>query len=142
MDQRAYVYAHLAGAVGGQAPLQVFDRLYFSELVYGPVWRGKCAFDIQEQEYIKRILLALKCPLIMCLPKYDVVQKNVMETKQMDEVSSTISKVWERYLLVLNSPDWRWRHYDYTHDNQHHQMSNIRIHIHNYMSERRARTWQ
>lgn len=114
------VYESLAIAVRGSArdPVFVHDRLFWSELVYGRVLRGRHAFTrpvepkkgespyarprskderTYEHDLILATILALKCPVIFCLPPPDVVIANVERTVQLEGVREQIAPIYDRY---------------------------------------------
>lgn len=74
---RGRVYDALAEAVRGLDPPVVHDRLYFSEMVYGPILRSSCKFNTKEVLFIDAMLNLLQCPIVFCLPPGDWGRRNV-----------------------------------------------------------------
>ena len=91
------VFDTLAGEVrcGNDNRPHLHDRLFFSELVYGRVLRGRIAFNPGQVRLIGDILRALEIPLIFCRPPLDVVQKNITESAgiQMADVPEHIEAI-------------------------------------------------
>lgn len=96
---RPDTYQALGHAVGGTAPVRIWDRLFYSELVYAPLVDRPVEFSTSEQGYVRRMIDALACPIIVCLPPRDVVTQNVLATKdeQMDGVVAAARWIWNRY---------------------------------------------
>jgi GTPase SAR1 family protein len=101
---------------GGNAP-RIADRLYVSELVYGPLWRDENVFEKQDHT-IEYIIRGLQIPVIFCLPEYDVVRDNVNNSEhQLDRVSETLRDVYLSYEYQyhrLRRQGVHAVHYDYT----------------------------
>lgn len=110
---RQDTYTALAAAVKGNQYPQIWDRLFFSEMVYAPVIGRECEFSLDEQNFVRRILKTLACPVIVCLPPWDVVKQNVHGTDQMDGVHENLQQIYEAYHEVFENMPWvLW--YDYT----------------------------
>jgi hypothetical protein len=106
---RARTYTGLAAAVENDTgqPL-IYDRFYFSEIVYGPLQRdGKVQFSTQEQYMIEAILKALSCPIIFCLPDLDAVIENIRASEQMKGVLGIAENLYERYSGIYWSMHYR-----------------------------------
>ena len=87
-------YIHSPGPVGDLgdwilgytlAPLSyakaVFDRFYFSELVYGPIFRGQVAFTRDTQAFYLGRILAGTPMVIFCTRKRQEVMNYIRKTK-------------------------------------------------------------
>lgn len=98
---RQDTYTALSDELSGREPAYVWDRLYFSELVYYSVVGRKCEFSTEEQQFIERQLALFRCPVIWCMPKLDVVLNNVAAEKhQMKGVRENIEKIWAEYRAI------------------------------------------
>lgn len=79
----------------------IHDRLYFSSLVYGPVMEGNIQMSEEDRRTIARVLIALACPIIVCLPPKSVVLKNVQNGEyQMEGVKEHIGDIYDLYPKV------------------------------------------
>jgi hypothetical protein len=79
-------------------PPGIYDRLYFSEIVYAPPQGRQVAFTLAEQHYIEAIIHAMRCPVIFCIPSLDTVRSNVFNgSKQMEGILEIIEDLWQRY---------------------------------------------
>ena len=94
---RQDTYTALSEAVGSHEPVKVWDRLFFSEFVYCQVVGRECEFARPEEEFIRRVLDALECPMIFCMPPFDVVEANVHKEKQMKGVRKGIEETYQKY---------------------------------------------
>lgn len=110
---RQDTYTALGQAVTGHTPANIWDRLFFSEMVYAPVVGRDCEFTDEEQVYVKRLLIAMGSPIILCLPPWSVVKGNVEGTEQMDGVEENLKHIYASYQKVTSGMPWvMW--YDYT----------------------------
>lgn len=114
---RQDTYTHLAHAVSGQDPVKILDRLFYSEFVYAPVVGRPCEFNAFEAAYVKRVLDAVGCPVIVCLPPYATVARNADQGHQMAGVKEGLKYIYRHYADSARLP-WPdntiW--YDYTMD--------------------------
>jgi thymidylate kinase len=133
---REKVYTALGQAVSGEGPIKIYDRLFFSELVYGRILRGKLLFNAIESLYIKRMLAALRCPVIFCLPPYEEVLKNIQNSDQMDGVEDNIHKIYKAYEGYFTGFGGNRMISDYTRGVD----KNPDV-IQRYLQERKERTW-
>lgn len=115
----------------------VWDRLYFSEMVYAPIVGRPCEFSPGQQEYLTAILEAMKCPIILCQPPFDVVKENAEVHVQMKGVNENLAAIYEAYdLLYWRMPNQTIK-YDYTEDT----LDQIYQVIDEYLHERIKREW-
>jgi hypothetical protein len=104
------------GAFHGPATL--WDRLYFSELVYYTYTTGKCAFSKMQQEFFERMFVAVGAPVILCLPPeqtvVDIVQKP--DRHEMLGVELNIRHIYRGYedLMRLGVLPPQTHVYDFT----------------------------
>ena len=103
---RNRVYRSLARAVQGKRP-KVYDRLYFSELVYGTVLRGSTDFSELEKVFIDKVMLALGCPVVFCIPDFDTCLKNLDDHPQMEGVRENFETIYDASWSAARA---RWSH--------------------------------
>lgn len=94
---RQDTYTALGAAVKGDEPVRIWDRLFFSEMVYAPVVGRECEFSERESVFIRRVMNAMGCPIIICMPPFEVVRKNVEGTHQMTGVAENLDKICAHY---------------------------------------------
>jgi thymidylate kinase len=136
-DVRERVYSALGHAVAGDKPVVIYDRLFFSELVYGSVLRGKVMFSNREEEYIKRVLAALKCPIIFCIPNIKVIDSNLEQKEHLEGVRENIGEIHRRYMnLFTETTGMNRTLWDYKMGLNKHWDA-----IDHYLILRRERTW-
>lgn len=141
---RQDTYRALSMAVGGEAPVKVWDRLFISELVYSGVMNRPCEFSTSESGFIHEILKALRCPVIFCIPPVEVVKENITKDKQMIGVADNIDYIWGKYRGLADiwcSQSPRYIEYDYTDRLEKWEWSRVQSRINDYLGERTARTW-
>lgn len=94
----------------------IHDRLYFSSLVYGPILEGTIQMSEEDRRTIARILIALACPIILCLPPKEVVLKNVHGGDyQMEGVKEHTEDIYDLYPKVVRGDAYPFvMYYDYT----------------------------
>lgn len=94
------IYRALAGSFNGDCVIH--DRVFYSELVYGPLFREKIAFDELEVMRIRKVIVAAGFPVICCLPPIEVVTQNVRESVHLKDVDpSSIGTIYEGYKDVF-----------------------------------------
>lgn len=91
--------AMMREAVAKRDPL-IYDRLFWSELIYSEVHGRECAFNYAEQRMIARFMLALEVPLVFCLPSFNTVKKGILNFEQMDGVARNITDIYAKYALM------------------------------------------
>lgn len=101
-----------------ESPLiPIHDRFFYSELVYGPILRGKLAV---EGPIIGNISWFLRSSsmLIYARPPLSVVRKHSHDRKQMEGVHDQLSQIYELYDQIMGSEmSWygdRFVYYDWT----------------------------
>ncbi len=78
--------------------MKIYDRFFFSELVYGSLLRGKTCFTESQYELIFGMLVAIKPLVIICDRPIEDVVITIDASEQMDGVdSSSISTIQRRY---------------------------------------------
>ena len=141
------VFDTLAGEVrcGNDNRPYLHDRLFFSELVYGRVLRGRVAFNPKHIRLVGDVIRALEIPIIFCRPPLEVVQRNVVESAglQMADVPEHIEAIWERYCRYPAMFRPYSRVYDYTGITQPTSDYEGLLELcEQYLRKRDARTWQ
>ena len=126
-NARENTYEALQRAVSWDESIRIYDRLYFSELVYGSILRDKVDFSPKEQLHIEGVLLGLKCPIIFCDLPRSLLRSNVEadEEGQLMGVRENLDKISLRYHQIyrrLYEQSKVLYEYDYTGsiDNQKH----------------------
>jgi len=110
---RQDTYTALGEAVRAHDPARIWDRLFFSEMVYAPVVGRDCEFEHEEIIFVKRVLNAMGCPVIVCLPEWHTVKENVEGTHQMAGVEENLAHIYAAYGTVTSGMSWVI-FYDYT----------------------------
>ena len=115
---RQDTYTALGLEIGGNSPSRIWDRLFFSEMVYAPIVGRTCEFTEREQTTIKRIMMAIGVPIIVCYPPLETVLANVEpeERDEMDGVKGNITNIYKAYNTVMTGMP-NVMHYDYTGQN-------------------------
>lgn len=129
----------IRGALKGWSPDRtlptIWDRLYFSDLVYAPIQGREVAFSDEERRLVELTITALGIPVILCYPPWDVVIKNEAGTKQMDGVHENLSRIYNSYDFMIRVPHYR---YDYTDPET---REGLVPYIANYLKRRKQRKW-
>lgn len=145
---RQDTYCALGLEVEGNADTtpRIWDRLFFSEMIYSPVMGRKCQFSSEEQTFIKRVINAIACPVIMCYPTWEVVKENAEAEHQMEGVNENLRAIYEAYRTVCQGMSWViW--YDYTGKTKHgvggyKDYEYLKEDIHHYLEHRYKRSWK
>lgn len=127
------------GAVNPYAPPLIWDRLFYSELVYYPYTTGKCRFNQEQINYFTRMIDALRCPVVLCLPPEHLVVESVEDPdrQEMDGVKENIRTIYHGYEQLYRDlifPDHTFW-YDYTRD----AFTQLKQYIDPYLTERQER---
>lgn len=110
---RRDTYTALSEGVNAHEAPKIWDRLFFSEMVYAPIVGRPCEFSFEEQIFIKRVIGAMGCPIIICRPPLVTVEENVLKADQMSGVKENITGIYKAYGSVAETMPWVvW--YDYT----------------------------
>lgn len=143
---RQDTYTALALEVGGQLmkPL-IWDRLFWSELVYADVVGRPVEFSPAEEGFIKAILR--QCALtIVCLPPLGTVLENVATSDhEMDGVKERIGTIWERYKELFMGYNGHLVWYDYSYEQTGKayvsQWDYLLDHVEHHIAQRKERLW-
>lgn len=114
---RPDLYRALSLEVAGVNPPLLWDRMYFSELVYWMYTTGKCQFTKKEQDFVYKTLEAWQVPIVVCLPPFEVVRDNVAKSDKIQthyavQYIEPIYFKYEKLRFPMQSV-----YYDYTKDN-------------------------
>jgi thymidylate kinase len=92
-------YEALAMDVDPREPPLVWDRLFYSELVYAAVQNRPCAFGTQALDYVNLQLRAQHAVVIYCRPPLDTIELSIAADpdKQHDWVAGNVEKIVNRY---------------------------------------------
>lgn len=131
----------IRGAFEFSAPPLLWDRLYYSELVYYRYTTGKCQFNHAQQGVIRAVIQAIECPVILCLPPEKVVVSCVMDDdrQEMEGVKTNIRAIYHVYEVMAGphgSLPPQTLTYDYTKDGS---LELVRTYIENYLAIRQRR---
>lgn len=122
--------------------LCVWDRLYFSEMVYAPIVGRPCEFSTGQQDFIGAILETIGCPIILCLPPVETVKENALAAEQMKGVKENIEGIWRAYDDLYYTMPNQTAVYDYTGQaNNRVNLDSIVRGIDAYLEKRAEREW-
>lgn len=119
----------------GNLPPVIWDRLYFSELVYAKIVGRPVEFTALQQRIIQGILQVMDVPIIYCRPPLSTVKRNAQRNEQMDGVLENLEHIYIDYDNVMLHT--HAVHYDYTV----HDPKRVYDYIDKYLDERNQRTW-
>lgn len=91
----------------------IIDRLHYSEMVYGPIFRNGVSYDVKafDKHYSSKIFPNIY--KILCLPPKDIVLNGFKKrAEQGGEMFDTVEKVYDEY---AKNP-LGWAIYDWTKD--------------------------
>lgn len=89
----------------------IYDRLIFSEFIYGPILRGNLVPGINAQSLtaITKLIASQQVPVIMCLPPFESVQAKVANSDQLEGVNDRIERIYNGYeslfVALAEEPD-------------------------------------
>lgn len=111
----------LARAVRCVEAPYIYDRLFFSEMVYAPILRGESAqFNVGQIGFVTNILEACRFPIIICCPDWEVVESNLNEPQhQLEGVREKAAEIYQAYINLFEKLVQNWEGlsvtgYDYT----------------------------
>jgi len=97
-------------------PIPIYDRFFYSELVYGPILRHKIDADTVILNEVAWFLRSTAL-LIYCRPHSDTIRKMVLHRPQMDGVIENFDKLLDGYdaVMAAESPRYgnRFHQYDW-----------------------------
>lgn len=135
-------------AVGGTLSPKIWDRLYYSDFVYASLGATPrpVAFNPSQQVHVDKIIEALRCPIIVCLPPWEVVQANGGTKHEMPGVLANLERIYREYHRMTYAvgdarkafPDHRVV-YDYTDDGESWEI--VMNEVEDYLDERQERMY-
>lgn len=93
----------------------IIDRLHYSELVYGPIFRNGVSYDVKkfDEYYTSSSFSNIGIYKILCLPPKEIVLEGFKKrAAQGGEMFDTVEKVYDEY---AKNP-LGWTIYDWTKD--------------------------
>lgn len=78
-------------------PVEVFDRLFFSEFVYPEFQDRECQFSQAQRDWVVDLLQVMRVPVILCMPDLDTVLHNVRDTEQHSWVGDNAHHIYLHY---------------------------------------------
>jgi hypothetical protein len=144
-DERERVWRAIGDMVMGNKPIEIYDRLFFSELAYAPSWRGSIRLTEEEIRLVHNTLAIYGVPVIFCLPSLEQCRDNVEHSENTHpKVLPTLAEVHGRYEGFIFSGAWHgrshWHHYDYTKEDMLNWIR-IKTDIARYINLKKERTW-
>jgi hypothetical protein len=97
---RERTYLGLIKAVKGDEPAEIHDRFLYSELVYSEVYGRRPCFGFYESRHISRVLMALECPVIFCLPPLEIIQARMLPDEHMEGAYQRIAQIHATYSML------------------------------------------
>jgi thymidylate kinase len=124
--------------------INIWDRLFYSELVYAPLGMPprKVEFNEAQQMHIRRIIDSADFPVILCLPPKQVVIENILEERhQMEGVREKAGAIYDAYHRLWSEQVFpeRTMLYDYTMDAI--AFPAVRNEVQDYIESKRERSW-
>jgi thymidylate kinase len=83
----------------------IFDRFFFSEVVYGPILRGKVAYTRSEKTAIHNLLRYHRPLVIHCRQSVESIMETFEEREQLEGVKERISSIVMAYDTVFSDFD-------------------------------------
>lgn len=123
-------------------PVHVWDRLFFSEEVYSYITGRPNQFSPGQGEWITRLLEAMECPIILCLPPWEEVKENAKVHEQMTGVKENLREIYQDYAMMYHRMPNQTIIYDYTDTNPDAvSLDQVFRTIDDYLHERSKRQW-
>lgn len=138
---RGDTYNALKWAIDPEERPRIWDRLFYSEMVYAPLMDRECEFNATEQMFFTRMLAALHCPVLLCLPPLMIVRENAGLDHQMEGVTQKIDNIHRAYVELVEDgffPE-HVKIYDYTQDEDGAVYDELVTEIDDYLKDRRER---
>jgi len=128
-----------------QGPVTIWDRLFYSEMVYAPLGMPPrdVMFNPSQQGHVQRLVNGGDFPVILCMPPKEVVLANIADEgrHEMPGVKAKAEAIYDEYrrLQDLIFPD-RTALFDYT-GTRGVPREEIYADIHDYLADKRERAW-
>jgi GTPase SAR1 family protein len=134
---RESTWEALGLAVAGHTPVLIYDRLFVSELIYGPIVKQRVDMGTTERILAERVFAALSIPFVLCMPPKEQVVDNVKRTEgQWTTAKEKIGEIYDAYAAYW-PPLIGYIHYDYTFD----EPERVIRAIDPYLERRKERSW-
>lgn len=96
--------------------LKIYDRFFFSELVYGPVIRETVLYTPEQRDYILQFMELVAHPLVIMCQRLDA-EESILEREQMEGVVENFRELSQEYstiiISMLNFHRISWIPYNY-----------------------------
>jgi thymidylate kinase len=123
--------------------VQIWDRLFYSELVYAPLGMPPrdIEFNDQQSDHVQGIINGADFPIILCLPHWQAVEENIMMEHQMAGVKENGKAIYDMYHALLGAGIFPERTvlYDYTRGMD--EYEDIAGEVEDYIIHKKARSW-
>ena len=113
---------------------EVWDRVYFSELVYGPLKRGEVGLTQEQALMVPKIIQAHRPLIIMCMTHKANIINNLAERQQYVDYHE-IGEMIDRYNNLLNEME-AFTPYFYRYDYKYNSYENVRRYVELYLMMR------
>lgn len=91
----------------------IIDRLHYSELVYGPIFRNGVSYDVKKFDDLYSSINIHNLYKVLCLPPKEIVLNGFKKrASEGGEMFDTVEKVYDEY---AKNP-LGWKIYDWTKD--------------------------
>jgi len=133
----------LADFAMSRSKVKIWDRLFYSELVYAPLGMPprEIEFNDHQSEHIQGIINAADFPVILCMPPWTAVEENIMKEHQMSGVKENAKAIYDLYRALFEDgilPE-RTVLYDYTRGMD--EYEDIAGEVEDYIIHKKARSW-
>ena len=92
----------------GQGNPRLYDRLFFSELVYSRVFGRDCQFTPNQSRYITS-MIGLNAMVIWCFPPAQLMVDNINRTPQHEGIVTRLQSIVYGYSEMIRLTPARWR---------------------------------
>lgn len=115
---QAYVTKILSAATEERAGLTkvAYDRFHLSEVVYGPILRGKQTLDEGSLHTLNDYLRGQRIPVILCLPSFHTTFANVMREGRERPSYQTMEFLRQAYDEFTKMAPWATHIFNYEAD--------------------------
>lgn len=142
---RQDTYTAIAHEVmGNMSKPFIWDRLFWSEMVYADVVGRPVEFKPTEQDLIKKFLSSLSV-LVVCMPPKHTVLENVAASKhEMDGVKERAEVIYDRYKSLFQGYGGQLVWFDYTGEQTiggYRNYDGVIEQIDYHMTKRKERLW-
>lgn len=100
-DYNDYFTEMLGVMSEGDVDRVIVDRFYFSELVYGPILRGKVGLAPCQVDFLNATLRDIKPFIIICYNTNAAIKSTFSEREQLEGVEENIDKIQEKFFSLF-----------------------------------------